>query len=44
VRREWGNAGSTVQPSDVASVREKFKNRKTPWTQAELNWKLPRKK
>jgi mono/diheme cytochrome c family protein len=44
VRREWGNAGSSIQPSDVASVREKFKDRKKPWTQAELNWKLRRRK
>ena len=39
VRREWGNEGSTVQPSDVAALRKKFKDRKTPWTQAELSTK-----
>ncbi len=44
VRREWGNAGSTILPSDVAFVRERFKDRKKPWTQAELNWKLLGKK
>jgi mono/diheme cytochrome c family protein len=44
VRREWGNAGSTIQPSDVASAREKFKDRRKPWTQEELNWKLQRRK
>jgi len=38
-RREWGNGGSAVQPSDVASLRERFKDRKTPWTQAELSTK-----
>ena len=44
VRREWGNAGSPIQPSDVSSVRKKFKDRKKPWIQEELNWKLrPRK-
>jgi mono/diheme cytochrome c family protein len=44
VRREWGNAGSPIQPSDVSSVRKKFKDRKKPWMQEELNWKLrPRK-
>jgi len=44
VRREWGNSGYTIKPSDVALVRERFKDRKTPWTQAELDWKLPHKK
>jgi mono/diheme cytochrome c family protein len=44
VRREWGNAGSTILPSDVAFVPERFKDRKNPWTQAELNWKLLGKK
>ncbi|MFN0126352.1 MAG: c-type cytochrome [Verrucomicrobiales bacterium] len=39
MKREWGNAGSPVQPSDVASLRERFKDRKTPWTQAELSTK-----
>lgn len=38
-RHEWGNAGSAIQPSDVASMREKFKDRKMPWTQAELSTK-----
>jgi mono/diheme cytochrome c family protein len=40
VRREWGNSGAVVQPSDVAAVRERFKDRKLPWTQPELDWKL----
>ena len=44
VRREWGNSGSTIQPSDVAQLRERFKDRNKPWTPAELNSKLPRKK
>ncbi len=39
VRREWGNTGSAVQPSEVASARERFKDRKTPWTQPELSTK-----
>lgn len=39
IRREWGNAGTAVKPADVASMREKFKGRSQPWTQAELSTK-----
>lgn len=38
VRREWGNSGATVTAEDVAAVREKYKDRKTPWKQEELKW------
>ena len=41
VRREWGNSGSPVRPAHVAELRQKFRARKQPWTQQELNWKLP---
>ena len=44
VRREWGNSGSAVLPAHVATTREKFQNRSTPWKQEELSWKLPHKK
>ncbi len=41
VRREWGNSGSPVRASHVAELRKKFRDRKQPWTQQELNWKSP---
>ena len=36
VRREWGNTGSPVSAEDVAEIRGLTKNRKRPWTDAEL--------
>lgn len=36
VRREWGNTGSPVEPEDVAEIRGLTKNRRRPWTDAEL--------
>lgn len=38
VRREWGNSGSTISADDVKAVREKHKDRKTPWKIEELKW------
>ena len=40
VRASFGNKGGPVTPQFVAEVRRKFADRKTPWTQAELDaWK-----
>jgi mono/diheme cytochrome c family protein len=36
VRREWGQAGSPVEPATVSSVRTQTANRNRPWTDAEL--------
>jgi mono/diheme cytochrome c family protein len=36
VRREWGNTGSAVSEEDVAEIRGLTRNRKRPWTDAEL--------
>jgi putative membrane-bound dehydrogenase-like protein len=36
VRREWGQAGSPVEPADVRAVRARTKNRTRPWTDADL--------
>jgi mono/diheme cytochrome c family protein/glucose/arabinose dehydrogenase len=36
VRREWGNAGSPVDPEEVAETRGLTRNRSRPWTDAEL--------
>lgn len=35
-RREWGNEGSVILPSHVGDLRSHHKDRKSPWTQAEL--------
>jgi mono/diheme cytochrome c family protein len=40
VRANFGNTGGPVAPEIVAAARKKFTDRKTPWTQAELDaWK-----
>lgn len=40
VRASFGNTGGPVAPDVVAATRKKFAERKTPWTQAELDaWK-----
>jgi mono/diheme cytochrome c family protein len=40
VRASFGNAAGPVTPEMVAATRKKFADRKTPWTQAELDaWK-----
>lgn len=40
VRANFGNTGGPVTPEVVAAARKKFVDRKTPWTQAELDaWK-----
>lgn len=36
IRSQWGNAASAVTPEMVASVRDEFKSRTTPWTEADL--------
>ena len=39
-RASFGNAAGPVTPEAVAAARKKFADRKTPWTQAELDaWK-----
>jgi mono/diheme cytochrome c family protein len=40
VRANFGNTAGPVTPELVAATRKKFLDRKTPWTQAELDaWK-----
>ena len=40
VRANFGNSAPAVTPADVAAARMKYAERKTPWTQAELDaWK-----
>ena len=40
VRASFGNSGGPVSPDDVAAARKKFVDRKTSWTQPELDaWK-----
>lgn len=40
VRGSFGNSAPPVTPDVVAAARKKFADRKTPWTQAELDaWK-----
>ena len=40
IRREWGQGGSPVQPSEVEAVRVRTKDRTRPWTLAELEGML----
>ena len=37
VRNSWSNRASFISPEDVAAVRETSKNRRSPWTLAELH-------
>ena len=40
VRANFGNTGGPVAPEIVATARKKYADKKTPWTQAELDaWK-----
>ena len=40
VRASFGNSAPAVTPAVVAAARKKYAERKTPWTQAELDaWK-----
>ena len=40
VRANFGNSASAVTPEIVAAARKKYADRKTPWTQPELDaWK-----
>ena len=41
VRREWGHAADPVSPALVEALREQIRERKTPWTQAELEASAP---
>jgi mono/diheme cytochrome c family protein len=41
IRREWGQAGSAVDPATIADVRAKTAARTRPWTNDELNALLP---
>ena len=42
VRGSFGNSGGTVTAADVARVRKETADRKTPWTEPELEASLPR--
>ena len=39
IRRAWGNVGESVPHHQVKRVRARYKDRKTPWTDAELKKK-----
>jgi mono/diheme cytochrome c family protein len=41
IRREWGQAGSVVEPATVASVRAAVAGRARPWTNDELLGLMP---
>jgi mono/diheme cytochrome c family protein len=41
VRREWGQAGSPVDPAEAAAVRSVTAGRPRPWTEAELLRLMP---
>ncbi len=36
IRREWGHAGTAVEPSTIATVRELTRDRRRAWTHDEL--------
>ena len=36
VANSFGNAAGVATEADVKAIREKYKDRKTPWTAAEL--------
>ena len=35
VNNSWGNAGPNVTEAEVAAIKKKYADRKTPWTAAE---------
>ena len=35
VNNSWGNTGPTVTEAEVAAIKKKYADRKTPWTAAE---------
>ena len=37
VRQAWGNDADSVKPSAVATIRNEYKGRRTPWTIEELD-------
>jgi glucose/arabinose dehydrogenase/mono/diheme cytochrome c family protein len=41
IRNSFGNSAPLVRPADVARVRATFKDRKEPWTEAELRAAVP---
>ena len=41
IRSSWGNRGKAVDAKTVAAVREKTKDRKSPWTARELSTAYP---
>jgi len=36
IRNSWGNSGAVVDPESISKYREKYKNRKLPWTEKEM--------
>jgi mono/diheme cytochrome c family protein len=36
IRREWEHNASPVEPSEIASLRTKYKDRVLPWTAQDL--------
>ncbi len=41
VNNSWGNAGPTVTEAEVAEIKKKYADRKTPWTAAEYEKEAP---
>lgn len=41
IRSQWGNKASRVTAAQVARVRAAHKDRRTPWTEAELRQAFP---
>ena len=41
VNNSWGNAGPTVTEDEVAAIKKKYADRKTPWTAAEYEKEAP---
>ena len=36
IRQAWGNDGEAIMPAEVASMRKKYKDRRSMWTAKEL--------
>jgi mono/diheme cytochrome c family protein len=36
IRQAWGNDGEAIMPAEVASMRKKYKGRRSMWTAEEL--------
>jgi nitrite reductase (NO-forming)/hydroxylamine reductase len=41
VSNSWGNTGPTVTEAEVAAIKKKYADRKTPWTAAEYEKEAP---